>query len=293
MYRAKARGGAKHAMFDTNMHMRLLMRLKLEAELRQAFERQELKVYYQPVVSTATNQITKFEALLRWPHVQRGFISPVEFIPIAEETGLIIPIGQWLLRTTCTQAKTWHQLGHTDLRIAVNVSVRQFQHQNLLALVQAVLQETGLNPKALELEITESIAMHSEDFSVGPLHQLNQMGVQLSIDDFGTGYSSLSRLRSLPVSTLKIDQSFIKGISTDVEGKTIITAMIAMAHTLQLNVVAEGVETVEQLEFLRSQQCDEIQGFIFSPPLSAQELTLLLQTRSPILSKPPDMASQR
>ena len=292
MNRAKTKGGATHVMFDTKMHVNILMRLSLETELRQAFERRELEVYYQPIVSMNTHQIIKFEALLRWPHVKQGFIPPAKFIPIAEETGLIIPIGEWMMHTACAQVNTWLQSGYPGLRLAVNISVREFQYQNLPTLIKKILHDTGLNPDALELEITESIAMHNEDFSLDPLLNLNQMGVQLAIDDFGTGYSSLSRLKSLPVSTLKIDQSFIKDIPTDAESKTITTAIIAMAHALQLKVVAEGVETVEQLNFLRTQQCDELQGYIFSPPIPAQKSAFLLQTRSLLLSKRHDATSQ-
>ncbi|MEM7346356.1 MAG: EAL domain-containing protein [Chloroflexota bacterium] len=278
MYRAKDQGGGRYAMFDAEMHVQILTRLRLETDLRRAFENRDLEVYYQPILSLKSGRITSAEALLRWKHPDHGFIPPSQFIPVAEETGLIIPIGKWLLHTVCAQAKRWHNAGYTDLSLAVNVSVRQFQHQNLPELVEDVLRETGLSTDSLELEVTESIAMISEDVSLATLNELNQIGVKISIDDFGTGYSSLSRLRSLPVNTLKIDQSFVQDITDDNADQTLITAMIAMAHTLNLKVIAEGVETEEQLTFLRSQQCDEMQGYLFSRSLPAPAMTDLLQS---------------
>ena len=187
-------------------------------------------------------------------------------------------MGEWLLRTTCVQANQWHQAGHTDLQVAVNVSVRQLRQANLAALIETILLETQLAPQAIELEITESIAMLSQEFSPSPLMKLDALGVHLSIDDFGTGYSSLSRLKTLPVKSLKIDQSFVNDIATDEDDRTIIGAMIAMAHALGLKVTAEGVETQAQLEFLREHGCDEAQGFLFSQPVTARQLTSLLQT---------------
>jgi EAL domain-containing protein (putative c-di-GMP-specific phosphodiesterase class I) len=279
MYRAKARGGGSHEVFTTSMHDQAMLRLHLESELRQAVEHQGLLIYYQPVVSLATGQITTLEALLRWPHPQRGFISPAEFIPLAEETGLIVPIGEWLLRTACAQVKAWQSIGFESLRLAINVSVRQFQYQYLTELIKAVLAETEMMSSALDLEITESIAMLSSDFSTAPLYHLNELGVKISIDDFGTGYSSLSRLKTLPVNTIKIDQSFVRGIGLNQNDETIITAIIAMAHSLKLKVIAEGVETRPQLEFLKTHNCDEIQGFLFSHPRSVEAMTNLLLTR--------------
>ncbi|NJN95338.1 MAG: EAL domain-containing protein [Anaerolineales bacterium] len=251
--------------------------MQLETDLRRAVENQELQLYYQPIVAINNGQISGVEALLRWPHPKRGFISPAEFIPLAEEIGLIIPMSEWLLRLACRQAKAWHDKGHTDFNVTVNISARQFQDQHLPELVETILHETGLPAGALGLEITESAAMLSQDLSILPLTKLSELGLLISIDDFGIGYSSLSRLKSLPVNKLKIDQSFTRDITTDSDDRAIIRAIIAMAHSLKLKVVAEGVETAEQLSFLRQQNCDEIQGHFFSPALSAAALTELLQ----------------
>ena len=204
-----------------------------------------------------------------WVHL------PTQFIPMAEETGLINPIGEWLLRTACQQAKSWHDAGY-PIRIAVNISLRQFQYQDLPELIKEILQETGLPAPFLELEITESIAMSSHDFSTTPLRKLAAMGVHISVDDFGTGYSSLSRLKTLPISTLKIDRSFVTDLMDDASDKAMVETIIAMAHSLKLKVVAEGVETMEQLTFLWQQQCDQIQGYLVSPPLSAADLMVFV-----------------
>jgi len=272
MYRAKGQGGARYQIFEDRMHSHALRRLQLETELRQALKQHQLEVYYQPIVSLDNHEITKLEALLRWPHAQYGFISPDQFIPIAEETGLINPIGEWLLREVCRQAKVWQNRGEF-VRVAVNVSVRQFQYQNLPKLIAEVLEEVDLPATALELEVTESIALLSDDFSVAPLVQLAEMGIHISIDDFGTGYSSLSRLKMLPISTLKIDQSFIRDVVHDDNDKAIVAATIAMAHRLNLNVIAEGVETHEQLDFLMGCGCDAVQGYLFGQPMPAEALT--------------------
>ena len=275
MYRAKEGGGGRFAIFDDQMHLHALDRLRLETDLRQAIQQQELVIYYQPVISVADGRISKVEALLRWPHPEMGLIPPSQFIPLAEETGLINPLGQWLLGTACAQAKAWHDMGH-PIRVAVNISVRQFQYQDLPALVEKVLTETQLTPSALELEITESIAMLNDDFSTVPLQKLSHLGVTISVDDFGTGYSSLSRLKSLPIHILKIDRSFITDILADPNDEAIVIAIITMAHGLQLRVVAEGVETAEQLAFLRDQGCDEAQGYFFSAPATVAEIVGLL-----------------
>ena len=275
MYRAKEGGGGRFAIFDDQMHLHAIDRLRLETDLRQAIQQQELVIYYQPVISVAVGRISKVEALLRWTHPDMGPVPPSQFIPLAEETGLINPLGQWLLGTACAQAKVWHDMGH-PIRVAVNISVRQFQYQDLPALVEKVLAETKLPPSALELEITESIAMLNDDFSTIPLQKLSRLGVTISIDDFGTGYSSLSRLKSLPIHILKIDRSFITDIMADPNDEAIVTAIITMAHGLQLRVVAEGVETAEQLAFLRNQKCDEAQGYFFSPPATATDIVELL-----------------
>ncbi|MBI4641552.1 MAG: EAL domain-containing protein [Candidatus Tectomicrobia bacterium] len=277
MYRAKALGKARYEIFDTTMHARAVALLQLEANLRRAIERQEFQVYYQPIVSLGTGRITSFETLVRWQHPQRGLVSPGEFIPVAEETGLIVPIGEWVLRTACAQNKAWQEAGLPRLSVAVNLSARQFQDQNLPDLIQQVLAETGMAAHDLKLEITESIAMQNIDLSITVLNELSAMGMQVSIDDFGTGYSSLAYLKRFPVSTLKIDRSFVRDIPGDVDDAAITSAIIAMAHSLKLKVIAEGVETEEQLAFLRSHQSDEMQGYLFSRPVPAEAFTKLLQ----------------
>lgn len=284
MYRAKGQGGSRFEVFDDHMHQLALDRLHLETELRQAIQQKELIVYYQPVVAMANGRLTKVEALVRWLHPQRGFISPEQFIPLAEETGLIHPISQWLLETVCQQTKIWYDMGHF-IRTAVNVSVRQFQSQDLPTLVQETLKQTGLPATALELEITESIAMLNEDFSTIPLQKLSSMGITISIDDFGTGYSSLSRLKSLPIHVLKIDRSFITDVITNANDRAIVTAIITMAHGLQLKVVAEGVETADQLTFLQKLDCDEVQGYLFTPPATAHTITKLLSQKNLLLTQ--------
>ncbi|MBI4481670.1 MAG: EAL domain-containing protein [Acidobacteria bacterium] len=277
MYRAKALGKARHALFDRGMHARAVALLQLEADLRRAFERQEFRIHYQPIVSLLSSQITGVEALARWHHPQRGLVCPAEFIPLAEETGLIITLGEWLLRTACAQNKAWQAAGHSQLRVMVNFSARQFQHRNLLDLIQRVLGETGMAAHTLELEITETLAMKDIDFSLTTLNELSAMGIQISIDDFGTGYSSLGSLKRFPITTLKIDQSFIRDITNDADDAALTTAIIAMAHSLALKVIAEGVETEEQLAFLRSQKCDEILGYVISRPVPAEAFTKLLE----------------
>jgi diguanylate cyclase (GGDEF)-like protein len=280
MYRAKMLGKARYEIFDSSMHTQAVARWRLEADLRQAIERREFCVHYQPLVSLAGGQIVGVEALLRWRHSQRGLLSPAEFIPLAEETGLIWPIGEWALRTACAQAMAWQMAGRPHLRVAVNVSPHQLalqtpagQGPNLSQLVKEVLDKTGLAPHSLEIEITESVAISEDGSTI--LNELSAMGVQISLDDFGLG-SSLACLRNFPLNTVKIDQSFVSGMVCDASDETIIMAIIAMAHGLNLKVIAEGVETREQLDFLRSKQCDEIQGNLFSQPLSAGVLSRLL-----------------
>ncbi len=271
MYRAKEQGGNQYIIFDDTMYTVAVERLRLETDLRQAMRDETLQVYYQPILDLKNGQIAKVECLLRWPHTAYGFISPAQFIPMAEETGLINPIGEWLLWTACRQARRWQELGK-PIKIAVNISLRQFQYQNLPQQIKGILNETKLSATSLELEITESIAMLSQDFSKTPLQKLAKMGIHFSIDDFGTGYSSLSRLKTLPISTLKIDRTFISNLTEDSNDRALIQAIIAMAHSLDLSVVAEGVETQEQLDFLQELQCNQIQGYFISPPLSSTEL---------------------
>ena len=280
MYRAKAQGRACYETFHAGMHTQVAALRELEAELRRAIECQEFQLYYQPIVSLATGQIVGVEALLRWQHPQRGLIAPSEFIPLAEETGLIVPMGEWALRTACAQTKIWHTLGYASVWVAVNVSMRQFQRgsgrPDFPELVAAILTETGLPAQALELEITESMPLINNDFNQDMFNRLKGLGLHLALDDFGIG-SSLALLKQFPFSILKIDQSFVKEIIRNHNDAAIITAIIGMAHSLALKVIAEGVETEEQLAWLRAQECDAVQGYLFSRPLPAQELTKLLQ----------------
>ncbi|MDI3547347.1 MAG: hypothetical protein PWR10_999 [Halanaerobiales bacterium] len=276
MYRAKEQGGNNYQLYDPMMNVKASERLVLENSLRYALEREEFVVYYQPQVSISTGKIIGMEALIRWQHPEWGLLSPAEFIPLAEETGLIIPIGEWVLRTACAQNKAWQEAGYPPVHVAVNLSARQFQQQNLVETVTRVLKETGLEPHYLELEITESIAMQNADFTIVMLRHLEEMGIHISIDDFGTGYSSLSYLKHFPLDTLKIDQSFVRDLTIDPNNKAIVIAIIAMAHSLKFKVIAEGVETQEQLAFLKQQQCDGIQGYLFSKPLPAEAFEKIL-----------------
>ncbi len=287
MYRAKALGKARHEVFDPSMHSCAVGLLHMEAELRRAVESNEFVLHYQPMLSLDSGRITGVEALLRWHHPKRGIIYPKEFIPVAEETGLIVPIGEWVLRTACMQQKAWRDAGLPSLNVAVNLSARQFGHQSLTELLKEVLKETGVSAQDLTLEITESIAMKDIDFSIKTLKELRSMGIKISIDDFGTGYSSLAYLQSFPISTLKIEQSFVKDIlSHSDKALRIVAAIIAMATSMKLKVVAEGVETEEQLEFLHSQGCVEIQGHLFSQSVTAEEITKLVTKKGQIVRLP-------
>ena len=275
MYRAKALGRGRAEIFDDEMHARVTKILQIESDLRTAIEKEQFMVYYQPIVSATDSRITGAEALLRWSHPQQGFISPAEFIPIAEETGMISKIGEWVLRTVCTQNKAWQDAGYKPLLMKVNFSSRQFKDEKLIELVNNVIRETGIPAQLLDVEITESIAM--EKSSIKILNQLTAMGLQTSIDDFGTVYSSLGSLTQFPINTIKIDRVFVKDIKIDINAHAIIKAIIAMAHSLNMEVVAEGVETEEQLAFLQSQKCDKIQGYFFSPPVPEEKFRKLLE----------------
>jgi len=278
MYRAKALGKARHQIFDATMHASVLAQLQLEADLRQAIGRQELRIYFQPIVSAANGRMRMIgaEALVRWQHPQRGLVSPAEFIPVAEETGLIIAMDEWMMHKACAHAKAWHAAGHTHLSVSVNISARQFQDQSFPKTIQSILQETGLPAQALKIEITESVAMRDLDISIRILNELNAMGIQISIDDFGTGYSSMGYLKRFPLHVLKIDQSFIKDITQDSDSQVITNAMIVVAHSLKLAVIAEGVETEEQSALLRSLGCDAMQGYLFGRPMPAEAFVKLL-----------------
>ena len=254
------------------MNSRALDRLKVETGLRRALEREEFAVHYQPQMDIASGWIIGAEALLCWAPPGERMVYPGDFIPIAEETGLIVPIGEWVLRRACTQKMTWHRAGlFGDVKMAVNLSARQFKQQDMVKMVSRVLDETGCRPEWLELEITESVVMENPEAAAETLHKLSAMGVHLSIDDFGTGYSSLSYLKRFKIDSLKIDRSFVRDITTDADDAAIAKAVIALAHSLKLTVIAEGVETAEQLAFLREQHCDQMQGYYLSRPLPVED----------------------
>jgi EAL domain-containing protein (putative c-di-GMP-specific phosphodiesterase class I) len=268
------------------MQLSAMARLQSEQELRHAIEHQEFQIYYQPIVSLREGTIVGVEALLRWQHPKHGLILPMEFIPLAEETGLIRPMSEWLIRTACAQNKTWQNTGNSHLSLAINISALEFKHSNLPQQIAQALKGTRMAAHALELEITETIAMDNVDFTLEILDQLSAMGLQISIDDFGTGHSSLGRLKYLPITSLKIDQSFIQDMTSNPDDKAITKAIIAMAESLNLQVIAEGVETEDQFSFLQSHQCHKAQGFLFSRPLPPEKLTKLLQNGRFVLPRP-------
>lgn len=279
MYRAKARGGNCTVVFDEAMHQRTMTLLHLENDLRRAVERQEFEVYYQPILSLESQQVNGMEALVRWHHPTRGLLLPAEFIPLAEDTGLILPIGKWVLQTACVQAQEWQQAGYGPLKLSVNVSARQLQGNHLVDEVRQALASSGLESQMLDLEITESAAMQDIEQTIFILQQLRSLGVQVSIDDFGSHYSALGYLKQFPATTIKMGCSFIKQITEQFHDAAIVSAIIAMGHILDLKVVAEGVETREQLDFLMPQRCDQIQGFLISPAVPAGEFRNLLENR--------------
>jgi diguanylate cyclase (GGDEF)-like protein len=276
LFQAKEHDGNTYRFYTADMNAKALKRLTLENKLRRAIERNEFIVYYQPKVDINTWQIVGAEALVRWKDPELGLVSPAEFIPLAEETGLIVPIGNWVSKTACAQTKQWHSEGFDCLGISVNLCARQFQEQDLVSTVIEILEQSELEPKYLELEITESSIMTNADFAVKVLTELKQMGIRVSVDDFGTGFSSLGYLKRLPIDILKIDQSFVRDVSTDPDDAALVMAIITLAHNLRLKVIAEGVETEEQLRILRLLRCDEIQGYLFSKPLPADEFRELL-----------------
>ncbi|GFE62442.1 bifunctional diguanylate cyclase/phosphodiesterase [Geobacter sp. AOG2] len=277
MYQAKERDGNNFQFFSSEMNIKVLERMMLENSLRKALERGDLFLLYQPQVNTRTGTIIGLEALIRWNHPDLGVILPDKFIYLAEETGLIIPIGEWVLRTACFQAKSWQQQGFAPMRMAVNLSAKQFAQKNLDDIVAAILLESGLDPNWLELEITESTIMKNPDSNTRMLHRLKDMGISLAIDDFGTGYSSLSYLKHFPINRLKIDRMFVRDIAINPDDAAIVEIIISMAHTLKLSVTAEGVETRPLMEFLSSRNCAEMQGYLFSRPVRAEEITKILE----------------
>ncbi|MFB6366226.1 putative bifunctional diguanylate cyclase/phosphodiesterase [Paenibacillus elgii] len=276
MYRAKELGRNGYRFYKAEMNDTVIQKLVMEEWLNKALEQEEFVLYYQPQVDIFTTRMNGMEALIRWNHPRLGFISPGEFIPLAEETGLIIPIGQWVLRTACKQNKAWQLAGFPPLKMAVNISPIQFHQHDFVQVVLDALQESGLEPQYLELEITESIAMYHVDQVIQKLQTLRELGVHISMDDFGTGYSSLSYLKKFPIDKLKIAQQFVRDITVDPDDAAIVRAIMAMALSLKLNVIAEGVETEEQLSFLLDIKCREIQGYIYSKPVPANEFSDLI-----------------
>ena len=276
MYRAKELEQNNFQHYSPAMNATTFQHLTMEHQLHKALEQQEFVVFYQPIIELKTYTIVGAEALVRWAHPELGLVSPAEFIPIAEETGLIVPIGEFVMRTACEKTKEWQSKIFKNLRISVNLSARQFQQYDLIQKIEIILILSNLQPSSLELEITESLGMKNAEHSIKTLNELKEKGIQISIDDFGTGYSSLSYLRKFPINILKIDQSFVRDIGEDPDSETIASLIISMAHTLKLKVIAEGVETEKQLSFLKGQKCDMFQGYIYSKPVPAEMFETLL-----------------
>lgn len=277
MYHAKEHGKNNYQYYNADLETRALRRMSLETGLRRAIDAQELVLYYQPQINTLTGCIVGFEALLRWQHPEWGLVNPNDFIPVAEETGIIVPIGEWVLRTACRQAKVWQETFSPELTMSVNISSRQFREPEIVESVLSIVAETGIPSGKLDLELTESTLMDGTDVVFNKMSRLREAGICISVDDFGTGYSSMSYLKRFPITTLKIDRSFVQDIPTDADDIAITQAIIAMGKSLGLTLVAEGVETAEQLHFLREHRCDKLQGFLFSRPVPASEAEALLK----------------
>lgn len=280
MYHAKKMGRNTWQFFAPAMNSFARERLELESGLRRALQNGEFELHYQPKVDIATGRIESAEALIRWRHPERGIVAPNAFIGLAEDTGLILPIGEWVVRTACLQLRAWHRAGHTHLRMAVNLSAQQFQQKNLVEMVQAALDDAELDAHFLELELTETAVMHDAEQSVRVLERLSAMGVRIAVDDFGTGYSSLSYLRRLPLDKLKIDRAFIREIATSRDDAEIVRAIVSLAHSLQLKVIAEGVETADQFDYVRGLGCDQFQGYLCSAPVPAADFVAALVNES-------------
>jgi diguanylate cyclase (GGDEF)-like protein len=284
MYHAKRQGRNNYQFYARDMHTASFQQLFIENQLRRAVQHEEFVLHYQPKIEADSGTITGVEALVRWDHPEMGLVSPADFIPVAEYTGLIVPIGGWVLREACRQARIWLDGGVGRPHVAVNLSAQQFRRSDLLGSITAVLEETGLPAHCLELEITESTIMEDVEAAVATMHGLHELGIRLSIDDFGTGYSSLNYLKRFPIDTLKIDGSFIRDVTEDADDAAIVTAIVAMARSMGLRVVAEGVENAAQEAFLHTLRCDEIQGFLYSPPIPADEATRMLGENLPLRS---------
>ena len=294
MYQAKQHGRNCFEFYSSEMNARSLEQLNMEAGLRTALDSNELQLYYQPKLDVMNGGIVGAEALLRWEHPEMGMVSPVDFIPLAEETGMIVPIGARVLKMACRQARAWQDAGYGSLQMAVNVSIRQLQDSKLVKTVQAALEESGLQPQDLTIELTENMLMENAEDSFDKLQQLKGLGVKISIDDFGTGYSSLAYLQKFTIDELKIDRSFIQQIEAGTDKAPIVEAVVAMARSLNLAIVAEGVETSAQLEYLQKRECDVYQGFLFSKPVPADEFAnLLAGTRSDVPDRPDQKSSSQ
>ncbi len=301
MVRAKAESSGRHILFEPSMSDHKIERIDLENDLRRAIGRDQLRLHYQPLVDLATDRIVGFEALVRWQHPTRGLVPPIDFIPLAEETGIIVPLGRWVLETACRQAVVWNDLRPDGPRLSmsVNLSAREFGQPDLIDQVDRLLIETGMDPTTLELEITESVMMDQSEVGVRALSRLRDMGVRVVLDDFGTGYSSLAYLKHLPLDTIKIDRSFVAGLDGDAD-RSIVGAVIALAHGLRIDVVAEGIETEAQFHLLREMGCDVGQGYLFARPLPAAEASRLLApsrssgaTRAHVLAPAPGHPRER
>jgi EAL domain-containing protein (putative c-di-GMP-specific phosphodiesterase class I) len=281
MYFAKEEGKNNYQFYSKDLQSQAFERLSIETNLRPALERKEFSLHYQAKLDVKTNVITGVEALLRWNNPYLGSIPPTQFIPVAEETGMIVPIGRWVMKTACAQNVAWQRQGLPTVCMAVNLSLRQLMDDNLLKDIRAALEDSGMAPNLLELEITESMIMYNPARVIAVLTNIKKMGVRLALDDFGTGYSSLAQIKHFPIDTLKVDRSFIRNLPEDSEDKAITEAIIAMGKTLSLTVVAEGVETQAQEDFLREHICDEMQGFYFSKPIAPDQFADLLREHKP------------
>ncbi|GFE84477.1 putative signaling protein [Steroidobacter agaridevorans] len=281
MYHSKKVGGNTYSFFTPSMNAFAQQRLELENGLRRALGNGEFELHYQPKVDVTSGRISSTEALIRWRHPERGLVPPGDFIPLAEETGLILQIGEWVLREACRQARQWQVNGMAPVRVAINMSATQFRQKNLVSIVKSALENANLEPTYLEIELTESAVMHNAAASAEILEQLSRLGVHISIDDFGTGYSSLNYLRRFPLDKLKIDRTFIKDVVANPEDAAIVQAIISLAHSLRLKVIAEGVETEQQLQFLRSLGCDQYQGFFCSPAMEPEAFAEMMRAKNP------------